>query len=101
MKAQRERARQEVLNVNTDRSDGTIDREKYEAMKSALLEVIPEGEEGVPFGELAERVKPLLPEAVFEGASIGWYTTTVKLDLEARGLIERVPNASPQRLRRR
>ncbi len=101
MKAQRQSARQEVLNVNTGRSDGTIDREKYEAMKNARLEVIPEGEEGVLFGELAERVKPLLPEKVFEGASIGWYTTTVKLDLEARGLIERVPKASPQRLRRR
>jgi Family of unknown function (DUF6958) len=32
--------------------------------------------------------------------SVGWYTTSVNLDLEARGLIERVPGAQPQRLRR-
>ncbi len=34
----------------------------------------------------------------FEG-SVGWYATTVKLDLEARGLIERMPGESPQVLR--
>jgi len=32
--------------------------------------------------------------------STGWYTTTVKLDLEAKGEIERVPGSTPQRLRR-
>ncbi|MCZ7544494.1 MAG: hypothetical protein M5R40_13685 [Anaerolineae bacterium] len=35
----------------------------------------------------------------FDG-SVGWHVTTVKLDLEARGLIERVPQSRPQRLRR-
>lgn len=34
----------------------------------------------------------------FEG-SIPWYVTTVKLDLEARGEIERIRQSSPQRLR--
>jgi hypothetical protein len=34
----------------------------------------------------------------FDGA-VGWYTTTVKLDLEARGVIQRIPKSSPQRLR--
>ncbi|MCP4429318.1 MAG: hypothetical protein GY803_32955 [Chloroflexi bacterium] len=32
--------------------------------------------------------------ASFEGP-VGWYTITVKLDLEARGLIERIPRQSP------
>ena len=31
----------------------------------------------------------------FEG-SVTWYVTTVKLDLEARGEIKRVPNSRPQ-----
>jgi hypothetical protein len=31
----------------------------------------------------------------FEG-SVMWYVTTVKLDLEARGNIKRVPNSRPQ-----
>jgi len=92
--------RQEIRNPNTGRSDGTIDRDKYEAMKKALLEVVPADDEGVPFGELAERARPLLPEPLFEGASLRWYTTTVKLDLEVRGLLERVPGSRPQRVRR-
>ncbi len=90
-----------IRNPNTGRDDGTIATDKYDAMKSALLAVIPRGAEGVPFRGLADRVKPHLDASVFEGASIGWYTTTVKLDLEARGLLERVPGAKPQRLRRK
>jgi len=31
----------------------------------------------------------------FDG-SVMWYVTTVKLDLEARGQIKRVPNSRPQ-----
>ena len=34
----------------------------------------------------------------FEG-SVTWYVTTVKLDLEARGLIKRVTNSRPQVVR--
>lgn len=34
----------------------------------------------------------------FEG-SVMWYVTTVKLDLEARGEIKRVPNSRPQLVR--
>ena len=34
----------------------------------------------------------------FEG-SVTWYVTCVKLDLEARGVIKRVPHSRPQLLR--
>jgi hypothetical protein len=37
-------------------------------------------------------------EGKFEG-SVGWYYTTVKLDLEARKLIERIPGSKPQIIR--
>ena len=69
-------------------------------MKSALLEVIPAEPGAIAFGELRDAVRPHLPTEVFEGASVGWFVTSVKLDLEARGLIERVPGSGPQRLRR-
>jgi hypothetical protein len=73
-----------------------IDRQKYERIKQAILESIRQRGE-IPFKELPAAVEANLPEP-FDG-SIGWYTTTVKLDLEARGIIERVPQQSPQRIR--
>ena len=49
------------------------------------------------FAELGRRVAGQLgPE--FEGSPM-WYFTTVKLDLEARGLLERVPGPGVQRMR--
>ncbi len=73
-----------------------IERSKYDQIREAILRSI--GERGeMPFADLAQAVTVNLAEP-FDG-SIGWYTTTIKLDLEARGLIERVPGQSPQRLR--
>ncbi len=77
-----------------------IDVAKYEAMKAALLAVVPATGDGVRFMDLGEAVEPHLPAELFANASISWYVVTVKLDLEARGLIERVPGARPQRVRR-
>ena len=79
-----------------------IDRAKYEMVRDALLTLIPDDEQGTPFMTLADRVAKLLTrEQLARLGSVGWYTTTVKLDLEARGEIERVPGSKPQRLRRR
>ena len=36
----------------------------------------------------------------FEG-SVSWYLTIVKLDLEARGILERVPGKRPPRIKPR
>ena len=72
-----------------------ISKIKYEAVKTAVLTALAEHRE-LTFKELNTEVGRQL-EGNFEG-SIGWYYTTVKLDLEARGLIERF-GKSPQRLR--
>ena len=77
-----------------------IDEARYDAMKAAILAVVPRDGDGVTFASLAKLVEKRLPGDVFAGASIPWYATTVKLDLEARGLIERIPGITPQRLRR-
>jgi hypothetical protein len=77
-----------------------ISAEKYEAVKSAVLRAVAQNENGILFKDLPSRVSELLSTGQLENlGSVGWYTTTVKLDLEARGLIERVPGSSPQRLR--
>lgn len=73
-----------------------IDRVKYEQVRQAILDSLAQRGE-VPFGDLAGAVAVHLAGS-FDG-SIGWYTTTVKLDLEARGLVARVPGHSPQVLR--
>ena len=73
---------------------------KYEVMKAALLTVVPADDAGFPFQDLADAVRPHLPTELFANASVSWYVVTVKLDLEARGLIERVPGSRPQRVRR-
>lgn len=72
-------------------------RTKYDAVRCAILQAI--GEAGVlHFSDLPARCAALLPD--FEG-SIGWYVTSVKLDLEARGEIERLPGKGKQRLQLR
>ena len=73
-----------------------IDRAKYAVIRQAILDSIASQGEA-PFIGLDEAVAARL-SVPFDG-SIGWYTTTVKLDLEARGEIERVPGKSPQMLR--
>ena len=42
----------------------------------------------------------IAPERLSELGSVGWYITTVKLDLEVKGKIVRVQGVSPQRLLR-
>jgi hypothetical protein len=81
-----------VKNPNTGRDDTTIAREMYEPVRQAILEALAKRE--VPFSELRTEVSDRTPKTLWENASIGWYTTTVKLDIEARGLISR--KGSPQ-----
>jgi hypothetical protein len=72
-----------------------IEKQKYVTIREAILHTIHE-RGSVTFGDLTEAVRGKLADT-FSG-SISWYVTTVKLDLEARGEIARVPNSSPQRL---
>lgn len=64
-----------------------IDKTKYEQMSSSIVYVL-ERDGALSFTTLAERVREEL-EGKFQG-SIMWYYVTVKLDLEARGLIQRL-----------
>lgn len=91
----------EALNVNHPGSRTPVDASKYQAVREAMLRAVPSTQEGIRFKDLPAAVQQFLPGGEIPGGgSIGWYTTTVKLDLEARGLIERIPGSNPQRLRR-
>ena len=73
-----------------------INKAKYDQMAQTIIAIV-KANEGITFKDLNTAVSAEL-DGKFDG-SIGWYLTTVKLDLEARGVIERIPNKSPQQLR--
>jgi hypothetical protein len=78
-----------------------IDRWKFDAVRRAILAVLPRKGEGVRFTELTGLVKAeLSAEELRDLGAPMWYVTTVKLELEVRGEIRRVKDATPQRLLR-
>ncbi|WP_077960209.1 DUF6958 family protein [Ensifer adhaerens] len=78
-----------------------VDRVKYEAMRKALLAVLPAAAPGLTVAEAKERLLPLLPQDLFpEGAKAGWWLKAAQLDLEAKGTIEREAS-KPLRLHRK
>lgn len=78
-----------------------IEVNKYEAMKEALLRAIPRTERGVPSQDLPSLIQPFLDRSVFApDESVTWYCLTVKLDLEARRVVERVDGTRIERIRR-
>ena len=73
-----------------------IDYTKYVFIKEYILSAI--GKAGViTFSDLADMAVEEIT-STFDGKVL-WYLTTVKLDLEARELIERIPRTSPHQLR--
>ena len=67
-----------------------VDREKYEAMRAALLSVLPKSPPGLTVAEAKAAVLPLLPEALFPGGDkAGWWLKAAQLDLEAKGVVRR------------
>ncbi len=72
---------------------------KFDAVRTAVLDaVVAAGPEGLAFSELPEAVRGRLAEDVLGRlGSVGWHVTTVKLEMEVRGEIARLPG-SPQRL---
>lgn len=73
-----------------------ISKAKYDVIRGTILNLLRANGE-MTFTELSTAVNERL-EGKVDG-SISWYITTVKLDLEARHVIERVPKSKPQRLR--
>ena len=83
-----------TLNLN-GKKGVTILKAKYDIIKETIISVIKE-KGTVTLNELYESTEKAIG-ATFEG-KIGWYVMAVKLDLEARGTLAKVPNKSPQQL---
>jgi hypothetical protein len=80
----------EIENINHPGQVRLVDAQKYAAVKRAFLEILPERPPGLTAEEVRERVRGRLPEALFPGgATAGWWTKAVQLDLEAKRLVAR------------
>lgn len=83
-----------VRTLRPEKKQGVnISREKYEIIRKAILATLRTQKE-MTFMALSQAVEKEM-NGKFEG-SVMWYVTTVKLDLEARGAVKRVPNSRPQ-----
>ena len=77
-----------------------IHRWKYDLLRGIILDILAGSPDGVQFRSLPSLIEErLTPEQRASLGSVSWYTTTVKLDMEVKGDIERVPRATPQLLR--
>lgn len=98
----------QAQNVNHPEHRENLNVDKYTIIREAMLSALPTQDSGenMLFSTLEDCVHAYLkenevPKALFpKSGSVRWYTKTVQLDLEAKGLIERLPNESPIRLRK-
>jgi hypothetical protein len=90
----------EIENITSPGRVTRVDRMKYEAMRKALLNVLPAKAPGLSVAEAKAKLLPLLPQALFPGGEkAGWWLKAAQLDLEAKGKIER-EETKPLRLHR-
>ena len=91
-------AKIKIENVLQPGKTYSADPAKYEAMKKAVLTVLPKASPGLTVAEVQDRVVAHLPEDLFPGgAKSGWWMKAVQLDLEAKDIIRR-EKTSPIRL---
>lgn len=90
----------EIENFTSPDWSGRVDRAKYEAIRHALMAVLPDGSPGLTVAEAKVALLPLLAETLFPGGEkAGWWLKAVQLDLEAKGIIRRA-DTKPVRLHR-
>lgn len=63
-----------------------IDKSIYEPVRAAILQSL-KGSKGKTFTELANDVARIIGKKL-PGHSIPWYTISIRLDLETRGIVE-------------
>lgn len=86
-----------IMTLHPDGRQGVnILERRYDQMKTFIIQQLKAKPE-MSFAELTNVAKQELKDK-FDG-KIGWYVVTVKLDLEARQIIERIPNRTPQYVR--
>ncbi|UZO79686.1 hypothetical protein NBT05_12065 [Aquimarina sp. ERC-38] len=87
---------EKILTLHPDGKKGVnIALAKYEIIKKYIISILKK-EGTLTYQDLNTRaINELTP--TFDG-KVGWYLVTVKLDLEARGVIRRIPKTSPHQI---
>lgn len=80
----------EVENILHPGSIARVQADKYEAMRDALMDILPAIPPGLTVEQILVQVVAHLPEGLFPGGmKAGWWVKAVQLDLEAKGVIKR------------
>lgn len=88
---------EKIMTLHPDGKRGVnILKRRYDVIKNFILKTLKSRKE-ISFEELTDKAVISLAKT-FDGKVV-WYMVTVKLDLEARKIIERVPKTSPHKLR--
>lgn len=88
-----------VENVNHPGKVFRVDAAKYRLARAAMLRVLPKRGPGMTQHEMMLAMRSALPNETFPGTTTTWWTKTVQLDLEAKGLVMRC-EGKPLRWRR-
>ena len=88
---------EKILTLHPEGKKGVnILKRRYDIIKDFIINTIKEHGE-ITFEEVGDKAVAELSDS-FDGKVL-WYVVTVKLDLEARDVIERIPKTSPHQLR--
>lgn len=80
----------EIENFSSPGRATRVEKRKYEAMRDALLKVLPKKTPGLTVAEAKAALLPLLPDDLFpNGEKAGWWLKAAQLDLEAKGILKR------------
>lgn len=89
--------KEKILTLHPQGKKGVnISKEKYDQVASTLLDIVKEHGE-ITYQDMNDLAVDRLT-GKFEG-KIPWYVVTVKLDLEARNVLERIPKTSPHKVK--
>lgn len=90
-------AEEKILTLHPAGKQGVnILKRRYDVIKNYILKTLKK-EKTITYQALSKRAEKDLSET-FDGKVV-WYVVSVKLDLEARGIIERIPKTSPHQIR--
>lgn len=88
---------EKILTLHPSGKQGVnILKRRYDQIRNFIIDCI-QTKQPISFEDLSDLAVDELTDK-FDGKVL-WYVVTVKLDLEARQIIERVPKTSPHQLR--